>query len=211
MSGGPPSPESEGGLTRRTAIRLIAVGSVGVAAGVGATAILTQLDRSAPRSYFFLLPEEAPPLAALCEQIIPRDDTAGATDAGVVDYIDRQLAGPLARHRKSYRAGLDSLQRTSQRLYQLPYERLEFARQTSLAAMLEAGAAPEGLWGDPSQEAFFNLVLDHTRQGFYGSPRHGGNRDYASYRMLGLAYPNVIGQNRYPPGAAAKPEGGHGA
>jgi gluconate 2-dehydrogenase gamma chain len=40
-------------------------------------------------------------------------------------------------------------------------------------------------------------VLDHTRQGFYGSPRHGGNRDYASYRMLGLAYPNLIGQNRY--------------
>ena len=34
-------------------------------------------------------------------------------------------------------------------------------------------------------------------QGFYGSPRHGGNKDYASYRMLGLDYPNIIGQNRY--------------
>ena len=34
-------------------------------------------------------------------------------------------------------------------------------------------------------------------QGFYGSPRHGGNRNYASYRMLGLEYPPVLGQNRY--------------
>ena len=34
-------------------------------------------------------------------------------------------------------------------------------------------------------------------QGFYGSPRHGGNKDYVSYRMLGLEYPDIIGQNRY--------------
>jgi gluconate 2-dehydrogenase gamma chain len=34
-------------------------------------------------------------------------------------------------------------------------------------------------------------------QGFYGSPRHGGNRDYVSYKMMKLDYPHVIGQNRY--------------
>ena len=34
-------------------------------------------------------------------------------------------------------------------------------------------------------------------QSFYGSPRHGGNPDYASYPMLGLEYPHVDGQNRY--------------
>jgi len=33
-------------------------------------------------------------------------------------------------------------------------------------------------------------------QGFYGNPRHGGNRDYASYRMLGLDYPQLVGQDR---------------
>jgi gluconate 2-dehydrogenase gamma chain len=199
MNGGPLHPTvGSPGLSRRSAIKLIAVGSLGVAAGVGATALITRMDRSERRNYFFFSPEEAPPLIALCEQLIPRDDTAGATDAGVITYIDRQLAGPLARHRGSYRAGLVSLQLTSQRLYQLPFETLGFGQQTSLAAMLEAGWAPAELWGEPSQKAFFNLVLDHTRQGFYGSPRHGGNRDYVSYRMLGLAYPNLIGQNRYP-------------
>jgi gluconate 2-dehydrogenase gamma chain len=32
--------------------------------------------------------------------------------------------------------------------------------------------------------------------GFYGSPRHGGNKDYISYRMLGLDYPLIIGRNK---------------
>ena len=41
------------------------------------------------------------------------------------------------------------------------------------------------------------MIRDHTMQGFYGSPRHGGNKGYASYKMLGLEYPRVIGQNRY--------------
>jgi len=29
-------------------------------------------------------------------------------------------------------------------------------------------------------------LVDHTIQGFYGGPRHGGNRDAVSWRMLGL-------------------------
>jgi hypothetical protein len=34
-------------------------------------------------------------------------------------------------------------------------------------------------------------------QGFYGSPRHGGNSNYVSYKMMKLDYPHVMGQNRY--------------
>jgi hypothetical protein len=30
------------------------------------------------------------------------------------------------------------------------------------------------------------MVIDHTMQGFYGSPEHGGNRDEASWKMLGI-------------------------
>jgi gluconate 2-dehydrogenase gamma chain len=41
------------------------------------------------------------------------------------------------------------------------------------------------------------MVRQHSLQGFYGSPGHGGNREYISYRMLGIDYPKVIGQNRY--------------
>ena len=64
--------------------------------------------------------------------------------------------------------------------------------------MIEAGKAPKELWEEPSQRAFFDLVLDHTRQGFYGSPRHGGNRDYVGYRIMGLAVPNLLGPEHLP-------------
>ena len=195
--GANPSPGEPAGVSRRTALKLIAAGTLGAAAGVGATAFATRLDRAIPPRYFFFSEEEANPLIAMCEQIIPRDDTPGATEAGVIDYIDRQLAGPLSRHQRSYRAGLKSLQAAAIALHKLPFEKLPFADQTALLAMIEKGATPKELWGELAQDSFFNLVLDHTRQGFYGSPRHGGNRGYTSYRMMGLAYPNIAGQNRY--------------
>jgi hypothetical protein len=63
--------------------------------------------------------------------------------------------------------------------------------------MLEAGKAKGRTWETEDSKVFFELIRDHTMQGFYGSPRHGGNWDYVSYRMLGLDYPQIIGQNRY--------------
>jgi gluconate 2-dehydrogenase gamma chain len=41
------------------------------------------------------------------------------------------------------------------------------------------------------------LAVDRTMQGFYGAPRHGGNKDYASFKMMKLDYPLLVGQNRY--------------
>jgi gluconate 2-dehydrogenase gamma chain len=34
-------------------------------------------------------------------------------------------------------------------------------------------------------------------QGFYGDPRHGGNREGVSWKMLGLPYPPIRGRLRY--------------
>jgi gluconate 2-dehydrogenase gamma chain len=185
------------GVSRRTVLKLVAVVALGAAVGVGASAGITHWGRTAPPPYRFFSEAEAKLLIAICEQIISRDDTPGATDAGVIYYIDRQISGPLARHQQSYRLGLVSFRKTCLQVYKTPFEELAFEQQTDALRLIEEDNAPNELWGDPSQKAFFDLVLDHTRQGFYGSPRHGGNRDYASYRMLGLAYPNLIGQNRY--------------
>jgi gluconate 2-dehydrogenase gamma chain len=183
-------------------LRLAAVAAVGV--GVGASGVVNRVAArwggSSLRPYQFFTEAEAKSLIAMCEQIIPRDDTPGATDAGVIFYIDRQLAGPLDRHQQPYRSGLAAVRKTCLQGYKAPFEELAFEQQTDALRQIEAGRVPPELWGELSPQAFFGLVLDHTRQGFYGSPRHGGNRDYASYRMLGLAYPNLIGQNRYAAG-----------
>ncbi|MGP8199578.1 MAG: gluconate 2-dehydrogenase subunit 3 family protein [Limisphaerales bacterium] len=182
-------------VSRRTALKLAAVGTLGAAVGVGASAGIAHWGRTPPASYRFFSEAEAGLLIAICEQIIPRDDTPGATDAGVIYYIDRQMAGPFVRHQQSYQKGLASFRQTCLQLFKAAFEELPFERQTDALRMVEAGKAPHELWPGPSQQDFFNLVLDHTRQGFYGSPRHGGNRGYASYHMLGLAYPNLIGRN----------------
>jgi len=49
---------------------------------------------------------------------------------------------------------------------------------------------------------FFQFILAHTRQGFYGDPRHGGNRNMVSWKMVGLPFPPVRGRQHYEgPGA----------
>jgi len=189
-------------MTRRTAVKLALAGTFGIAAGAGATAGLAQWIRTPPAPYQFFSENEAGLLIPICEQIIPADDTPGATEAGVIYYIDRQLTGALSRHQQAYRLGLESFRQTCLQVYKTPFEKLPFDGQTEALRLMESGKVPQELWGDRRSQEFFNLVLDHTRQGFYGSPRHGGNRDYASYRMIGLAYPNLIGQNRY---AAGRP------
>ena len=44
---------------------------------------------------------------------------------------------------------------------------------------------------------FFEMVRNHTLEGYYGSPRHGGNRDEVSWKMLGLDDPPLLGRAQY--------------
>ncbi|HXQ80337.1 MAG TPA: gluconate 2-dehydrogenase subunit 3 family protein [Opitutaceae bacterium] len=192
-----PAPGEQTALSRRAVLKIGMVGIIGAAVGTGSTAAFARLVRSPRPKYRFFSDEEAALLIDICEQIIPRDDVAGATDTGAINYIDRQLCGVFARHQQAYRRGLESFGRTCLKQYKAPFQDLSAPVKIEALRAIESGVAPTELWGDPSPRAFFNLVLAHTMQSFYGSPRHGGNRDYASYRMLGLDYPQLVGQNRY--------------
>ena len=175
--------------TRRSFIRSasLAFGSV----------LLLPSCRQQPGGYRFFTAEEAACLIAFCEQIIPGDESPGATDAGVIWYIDRQLSGVFEYDRESYRNGLKNLQGLCTVQFGKNFGQLAFAEQTLLLKKMEANQLTAKEWPAGKPADFFNLVRSHTMQGFYGSPIHGGNRDYASFRMLRLDYPLVIGQNRY--------------
>lgn len=140
---------------------------------------------------------EAKTIIAFAEQIIPADQDPGATDANVVNFIDKQLAGPYLRFLDVYRKGIPALEKSSQQLYQKPFYELEWKTQTQFMIKMEKGELPKEFWQEASQQSFFRLMLDHTMQGFYGSPRHGGNKNYVSYKMMRIDYPHIIGQNRY--------------
>jgi gluconate 2-dehydrogenase gamma chain len=142
----------------------------------------------------FLTVNEARTLAAICDQIIPPDEEPGAAWAGVVNYIDRQLCGPLRHLRNLYRQGLTAVESSSRTLYGGDFADLSAAQQVELLTLMENGRAPGQAWKQVSSAEFFTHLVDHTMQGFYGDPRHGGNREAASWKMLGLSYPPIRGR-----------------
>lgn len=132
----------------------------------------------------------------MCDCIIPPDSDPGAEWAQVVNYIDLQLCGPLHDLRQRYREGIANLEATAQTQFGKPFASLVAAKQNTILTELEGGTSPKDIWTTVRPNAFFELVLAHTMQGYYGDPRHGGNRDRISWRMLGLSYPQVRGRFR---------------
>ena len=147
--------------------------------------------------YRFFTLEEASCIIAFCEQIIPKDKSPGATDAGVIFYIDRQLSGVFNYDQETYRNGIKKLQAYCSGKYGKTFESLIPDDQIKIMKIMESNQMAEPEWPNGKPAEFFNLVLSHTMQGFYGSPIHGGNKDYMSFEMLRIDYPLVIGQNRY--------------
>jgi gluconate 2-dehydrogenase gamma chain len=137
-------------------------------------------------SWRFFTDSEAQTLAAICEQIIPADQDPGAREAGIVNFIDRQLEQFLRPLQKAYREGLAAFEQVCARKTGKRFTELSPAAQTEFLAKL-----------DKSLKPFFDTVVGHTMQGFYGDPRHGGNRDAASWKMLGVPLMPTRGRAHY--------------
>jgi gluconate 2-dehydrogenase gamma chain len=119
----------------------------------------------------FFTTQEAETAGAICERIIPSDQDPGASAAGVLNYIDLQLMGPLKKHRRLYRQGLAEVDALADARFGKRFAALAASDKDAVLAVIES-------------RPFFALIRDHAMQGFYGDPRHGGNREYASWRML---------------------------
>jgi gluconate 2-dehydrogenase gamma chain len=72
-------------------------------------------------------------------------------------------------------------------------------QQIVVLRQLEEGKAPGAIWKQASSSEFFGYVVDHTMQGYYGDPRHGGNREGVSWKMVGLPYPPIRGRQQNAP------------
>jgi gluconate 2-dehydrogenase gamma chain len=212
-------------LSRRTLIK--ATGAIGAsmlppgapepapAQGYDANSASSQPTRPAhhepaqapPTTYLFLNDEEAAFIEAAVARLIPADDQwPGGVEAGVPNYIDKQLAGAWGAGERLYRAG-PWLPGTPSQGYQLPFTPAELFR-TALAALnaelsragtpfakmsadqqdtylkgLEVGS--KDLGGAPSG-VFFAHLLQSTIEGFFSDPVYGGNRDMVAWRMIGF-------------------------
>jgi len=163
-------------------------------AAVGAAAAPVVSCARTANPWRCLSEHEARTLEAVCNRIIPADQDPGAAWAGVVNYIDRQLAGPYRRWQKIYQQGLAGVNETGLAMFGHRFTDLATEQQDAVLRKLENGHAPGESWKEVPPKKFFDLLVSHTMQGYYGDPRHGGNRERASWKMLRLPYPPVRGR-----------------
>jgi gluconate 2-dehydrogenase gamma chain len=161
-----------------------------------------------PASYLFFRPDEARFIEAATERLIPADENGpGALAAGVPNYLDRQLGGAWGAGERLYRPGPWHDGEPTQG-YQLPYtpaelfrnalrainedlvggrktsfDKLEPAEQDAYLGSLQKGK--QDLHGVPAH-IFFESLLALTIEGFFSDPVYGGNREMASWKMIGF-------------------------
>ncbi len=129
--------------------------------------------------------EQAATMAAFTERLMPgAPGKPGASDAGVVNYIDLALAGAYADLQEFYRAGLAQLDAHCRKTYNESFVQLDASRQDAVIAAIEQGKAAEFSW--PRGPEFFNLIRTHTMEGMFADPIYGGNRDFAGWRLVGF-------------------------
>lgn len=123
-------------------------------------------------------------LHSLMDRIIPPDEDPGAWQAGVGDYITRQLQGDLRGELARYQAGLDALEAEARARARTSFSALPPAEQDALLRQVEAGEVLAPWATDPAR--FFQMVVEHVAEGFYSDPGNGGNRDGAAWQMIGF-------------------------
>lgn len=160
-----------------------------------------------------LAPSAAEDLAAICERILPGGDgLPSAGEAGVLDYILAQLAGPWGEGGRMYRQapfkvpgdqghgwqssmtpvevyrnGLEALKRHTVERYGKQFAELPEGAQIEVIGAWAEGEIDS--FEDLDGEAFFAMVRDNVTEGLFSDPLYGGNRDMVGWRWLG--YPGV--------------------
>lgn len=126
---------------------------------------LAQIKPAVYRPVFFSAPEYAL-VERLTDLIIPSDDTPGAHDAGVSEFVDLMVSRDPELQR-DFRAGLSWLNMRSHETWGKAFVMLNPDQQ---AALLESLAYRKKFRaGDESGQKFFDLVREYTVMGFYTS------------------------------------------
>src|SRR5467141_2946932 len=125
-------------LSRRRLFQ--AAGAAGAAAALPAGTAQAQ-QRAPATAYVFFNPAESAFIEAAVARLIPRDETGpGALEAGVPNYIDKQLGGAWGAGERLYRSGPWQPGTPSQG-YQLPFTPAELFKKAIGAINKEFAAS----------------------------------------------------------------------
>lgn len=150
-------------------------------------------------------------LAAVFDRFIPADDLGpSATQAGCIEFLDSQLAGPwgegatmyrdtplqphaeeltqlpqfIATPRERYETGLEALNKWVRDNEDTEFADLAPERQDEILTGMEQGDIDLGQ--GVHTKAFFEMMLLSVREGYFSDPIYGGNRDMAGWKMIGF-------------------------
>jgi len=164
---------------------------------------------------------------AATDRLIPADaEGPGALEAGVPEFIDRQMDTPYAHGalwymqgpfmqgvpelgyqlklvpRDIYRLGIAAVNAHCTKTHGRPFDALDGATRDVVLGNLEKGSIT---LADVPATVFSGQLLQNTREGYFCDPIHGGNRGMAAWKMIGFPgaradFMDFVNQNgeRYP-------------
>lgn len=142
----------------------------------------------------FFTAAEARVVEAACERIFPSDESGpGAKEAGVVIYIDHQLAGPYGRDKYRYTKTpfVESVPEHGYQGKETPREIYrEGIRKLGDFADLPPAERDERLRSIETT-TFFRILRQHTIEGMFSDPMHGGNAELIGWQLLGYPGPRM--------------------
>lgn len=164
-----------------------------------------------PQAWLTLNHTEADFITAAVDTLIPADELSpSGSDCGVAVFVDRQLAGAFGNGarlyrqgpflkakpelgyqlaltpREFFRAGIAAANDFCRKTYGKEFDRLSPQDREAACKTMESGKAD---FPGFSSSMFFNALLQITMEGFFADPIYGGNRDKASWKMVG--YPGL--------------------
>ena len=179
MSDTPPHPRP----SRRNFVALLGssvsaawLAGIWPAALADAEAASTETSPHEPQArYKSLTTRQAEDFGAIADRILPRDETPGERDVGVVFFADHLFASFAPERKPAFDKALAEVTAAARRLG---------PSVTSFAAL------PTSLQDDVLRSVektdAFNLLRTVTISGYFSHPSHGGNRNNAGWKTIGL-------------------------
>jgi gluconate 2-dehydrogenase gamma chain len=141
-------------------------------------------------SFDILTVAQAKEVEAIAARIIPTDDQPGATEAGVVYFIDIALKTFASDMKRVYDQGIPAVNAlTNERFPGVArFSAATHQQQDEILAELAGDKRPAlGRFGrNPGASPdFFQTITFHTVFGYLVDPEGGGNRDYVGWKAIG--------------------------
>ncbi|HEV7815896.1 MAG TPA: gluconate 2-dehydrogenase subunit 3 family protein [Janthinobacterium sp.] len=210
--------EDQQSPSRRNLIKQLFFIPIGVAGGAGAVHALQAgaastepAGKANPYTPSFFNADEWRFLLAACDRLIPHDEHGpGAVELGVPEFLDRHMQtsyasgdiwymqGPFMEAAPEFgyqgrlplrdilRVGIKEMDAHSGKQFGKKFADLTAAQQDGLLKAAEGGKLK---LQEMSEKLFFSQLLNEVRNGYFSDPKHGGNKDMGSWKMIG--YPGM--------------------